>query len=305
MKNIVVSGADGFLGRHLISFLVNNDCFVFALVIQGSRNKKLLDKYQNVKVIECALNEVENISRAIQRDIDVFYHLAWNGVSPDTRESFDIQKVNSDLCLYAVRLARAVKAKRFIFPGSTMEYSFSNSIINEDSVPTPQNVYGVEKISCRYLCEVLCRKFGIQFNYVVLSSIYSEDRIDNNVIYYTISSLLKKKKPRLTNLTQLWDYVYIDDVVRGLYLVAIAGKAGAFYCIGHGDNCPLSDYIYKIRDLIDPSLPLGIGELEYTNSVVPMSCIDLSLLTRDTGFVPNISFEEGIRRVIDCLREKS
>ena len=114
--------------------------------------------------------------------------------------------------------------------------------------------------------------------------------------------MLKKEKPSLTKLEQLWDYVYIDDVVAALVAVGEHGKGGAVYAIGHGDNWELSNYIRIIHQKINPSLPLGIGDIPYPSGKLPCSCIDLTDIERDTGFKPQIDFEKGITMVINKIR---
>ena len=105
---------------------------------------------------------------------------------------------NVELSVNTVKLASAIKAQKFVFPGSTMEYVYYGKPLDQNAVPSPLNAYGVAKISARYACSVLCREMDLSFVYVVISSIYSEDRNDNNVIYYTISRLLRREKPSLT-----------------------------------------------------------------------------------------------------------
>lgn len=79
---------------------------------------------------------------------------------------------------------------------------------------------------------------------------------------------------------------------------------GVFYAVGHGDNWPLYKYIELIHNYIDRKLPMGIGELPYANNTLPSSCIDLSRIYRDTGFMPKVNFEEGIKKVIDTIRKE-
>ena len=108
----------------------------------------------------------------------------------------------------------------------------------------------------------------------------------------------------MTALEQRWDYIYIDDAAYAFYLIATRGVGGAFYSVGHGDNWPLYQYIYQIRDIIDPSLPLGIGEIPYKDSRLPNACVDMRSIKEDTGFVPQVSFREGIEKVIKCIKEQ-
>ena len=304
MKNVVITGGDGFIGTHLAKYLVSIGYVVYAIIIPNSPTKERLLGIKNVNIVEGELCNYERIASKLPVQPLAFFHFAWAGVTPDQRNDFVYQMQNTELSIHAVRLASMIKAKKFIFPGSTMEYVYYGKPLDKHAIPSPLNAYGVAKISARYACSILCKELSVNFIYVVISSIYSEDRDDNNVIYYTISKLLHAERPLLTKLEQLWDYIHIDDVVYGLDLIIQKGKPNAFYALGHGDNWPLSNYIYKIRDVIDHSLPLGVGDVPYSNSEIPCSCVNLKPLYEDTGFIPKISFEEGIKRVIDEVRKR-
>lgn len=303
MEAVVITGGDGFIGSHLVHFFVEKGLRVYALTIPESPMVGRIRDIQNVTVIQRNLNETDALLNELPKSPIAFIHLAWGGVSPENRNSVDIQIGNVSLCMEAAKLAAKLRARRFILPGSTMEYAYCGQEINEKACPSPQNAYGAAKISARYLCETLCEELKLSYIYVVITGIYAADRRDSNVIYYTISELLQGRKPSLTALEQRWDYVHIDDVTQAFYLIATQGRAGAFYGIGHGDNWPLANYITQIRDLIDPQLPLGIGEVPYKDTRLPSSCVDMTSLKADTGFVPQIPFEVGIKEVIKNVEE--
>lgn len=304
MKSAVITGGDGFMGTHLTKYLVENGYEVFAIVIPQSRTKDRLSGLSHVHVVEGEVNHFKDIVSVLPKRPEVFFHFAWAGVTPDQRSDFVYQMQNVELSTNAVRLAAEIKSKKFIFPGSTMEYVYYGKPLDKNAIPSPPNAYGVAKISARYACSILCKELEVPFIYTVISGIYSEDRNDNNVIYYTISKLLHGERASLTKLEQLWDYVHIDDVVYGLKLIAENGKADSFYALGHGDNWPLANYIYKIRDIIAPKAELGIGDVSYTSSEMPCSCVDLKTLHEDTGYVPKVSFDEGITRVIEEVKKR-
>lgn len=303
-KQIVITGADGFLGSHLVKHFAELGFFVTAIVIKNSPLRYRIEGLENVCIVEGNLDCWEDLISAMPDAPDAFFHLAWAGVAPDMRNSVEIQFSNIQMAMDAARLAASINAGRFILPGSTTEYADCGQPINERACPSSQNAYGAAKISTRYLCRALCDELQLPFVYVVITGIYSADRVDNNVIYYTVSSLLDGKRPSFTKLEQLWDYVYIDDVMKAMSLIAEKGKANAFYVIGHGDNWPLANYIYQIRDAIDPKLPLGVGEIPYKNNIMPSSCVDMTSLREDTGFEPSVPFSEGIKKVIQTMREK-
>lgn len=303
METVVITGGDGFIGSHLVRYFAEKNLRVYALTIPENPVVERIQNIRNVTVIQRNLNETDVLVKELPKSPLAFIHLAWSGVSPESRSSVDIQLGNVSLCLEAAKLAAKLKAQRFILPGSTMEYAYCGQEINEKACPSPQNAYGAAKISARYLCQALCEELKLPYIYAVITGIYAADRKDSNVIYYTILELLQGQKPSLTALEQRWDYVHIDDVTRAFYLIATQGKAGAFYGIGHGDNWPLANYITQIRDAIDPGLPLGIGEVPYKDSRLPSSCVDMTALKADTGFVPKIPFEKGIKEVIQNVKE--
>ena len=304
MQTVVMTGGDGFIGTHLAKHLVSQGYEVYALVIENSPTKNRIEGVKGIHVVEGDLLSYESLTDRLPEKPDAFIHFAWAGVSPGQRDDYVLQMQNINLSMASVRLAASLHAGKFVFPGSTMEYVYYGKPINSNAIPSPQNAYGVAKIACKYMCSLMCRELGVPFIYAVISGIYSENRKDDNVIYYTISKLLKGEHPSYTKLEQLWDYVHIDDVVYAFQLIIERGKADAFYTIGHGDNWPLSKYIYLIKDIIDPDAQLGIGEKPYPNGEMPSSCVDLHALHKDTGFQPQVSFEDGISRVIEAVQKE-
>ncbi|GFI01261.1 dTDP-6-deoxy-L-talose 4-dehydrogenase (NAD(+)) [Lachnospiraceae bacterium] len=301
MERVLVTGADGFIGKNLVYALLKEGIEVYAIVYPGNN---IYTECDNEKLyVKCLdLNQVMNHVREFPSDIDVMYHFAWMGVRPEYRNNLDVQMINVNMTLDCMKLAIAIGIKKIVFPGSTNEYLYYGKPLNKDAVPSPSNAYGAAKIALRYLCSDYATRNNIEFVYAIIAGIYAADRRDNNVIFYTIDKLLKKEKPLLTKLEQLWDYIYVDDVIAALTAIGKKGKGGAVYAIGHGDNWALSNYIKIIHKKIDSSLPLGIGEVPYVSEKLPSSCIDLTDIERDTGFKPQVDFEEGITKVIDKIR---
>lgn len=302
MDKVLVSGADGFIGRNLVNKLLNDGKEVYAIVYPGN-NIYSESTGEKLHVVCLDLKDALEHTDEFPDDIDVFYHFAWIGVKPELRNDLDAQMKNIDITMNCMKLAAAINVKKVIFPGSTNEYLYYGKPINKDVIPSPNNAYGAVKIALRFMCENFAASNNIDYVYTIVAGIYAADRRDDNVIFYTIDKLLRKEKPMLTKLEQLWDYVYIDDVVDALVAVGEKGRNGAIYAIGHGDNWALSNYIRIIHRKIDPSLPLGIGEIPYSRDVLPCSCIDLTDIEKDTGFKPKVDFEEGITRVINKIKK--
>ena len=72
---------------------------------------------------------------------------------------------------------------------------------------------------------------------------------------------------------------------------------------GSGKTKQLKEYIEAIRDTVNPELEIGIGDIPYAEKQVMYLCADISSLTDDTGFVPQYSFEDGIKETVDWCRK--
>lgn len=304
MNQVVITGADGFIGSNFIKKLIQDNVEVWAVLYPQSNTKDRIYALKNVHCVETDIAKLSENHSKFPNEVDAFYHFAWQGVNAQERDDLNVQLVNIDLCLKAIQFASDIHAKKFILPGSTSEYLYYGKPINENAVPSPQNAYGSVKVALRYLADQFARQCNIGFIYTVITGIYAADRRDNNVIFYVIDRLLRGMKPSVTKLEQLWDYINIQDVVEALELIGDKGQPGAFYAVGCGDNQPLRNYIEMIHQLIDPTLPIGIGDIPYNNDILPSSCIDLAKLHEDTGFVPKIKFESGIKDVIDAMKKE-
>jgi Nucleoside-diphosphate-sugar epimerases len=302
MQNIVVTGADGFLGTNFIKKCIVNGCEVWAIIQPDSMLKSRLKDLKNVHIVPINLENLHDNKNVFPKSVDAFYHFAWQGVHPEDRDNIELQLKNIDLSICTLKFASEIHSKKFIFPGSTLEYVYYGKPIGENATPTPNNAYAATKVATKYLLQNIASKLNIDFIYSVIASIYATDRQDNNVIFYTIDKLLNHQKPSLTKLEQYWDYVYIDDVTEALFLLGKFGKDGIQYTIGKGDNWQLKKYIEIICKIIDPTAKIGIGDIPYKDQRLPSSCVDLTALQRDTGFIPKMEFYDGIKMVIERLK---
>ncbi|MCR5235224.1 MAG: hypothetical protein K6E53_15165, partial [Lachnospiraceae bacterium] len=118
--------------------------------------------------------------------------------------------------------------------------------------------------------------------------------------------------PSLTKGEQEWDYLYSEDAADALYLLGEcnygseytdADKDGRIYCLGSGQSYPLKEYIKVMRDVIDKDLELGFGEVPYSDKQVMHLCADISELTKDTGFSPQMPFPKGIVLTVKYVKE--
>lgn len=302
MERVILTGGTGFIGSWLVEELLSHGVEVVVLVrsLERAKEKRLFENGR-VRLIEYYSQQYQDMLSQKEK-VDVFYHLAWEGVSTEMKNESELQLENIRFSMEMLELANTIKAGRFIATGTVAEYAFSENIMDINGRQTPNDMYGAAKTAVHYMLETQARLLKIPFNWAVVPSTFGEGRRDNNIITYTITSLLRREKPSFGYLLQMWDFLHVKEVVRALWLIGEKGVPDKTYGIGSGVFKPLKDYIIQIRDIIDPSLPLGIGDIPSLSDKAFSSCVSIYDITKDTGFVPEITFEEGIRRTIPYYR---
>ncbi len=296
MKKVIVTGASGFIGRWLVKELINNKIQVTAIVRNKSKLAKEMLDNTFVTIIEKDLLDVN--AEDLDGEYECFYNLAWGGVRPQDKNDSELQISNIKLAIHALEVASNINVKKFIGIGTVAEYVFCKDILDVNAKQTPNDMYGAAKTATHYFSEVRARQLNMNFIWAILPSTFGEYRKDNNIITYTIKTLLKKETPEFGNLNQMWDFLYVSDVARALRLIGEKGVPSKIYGIGSGIYSPLKEYIIEIRDLIDPELELGIGLKPELSAQTFSSCVNNLELCRDTGFRQIIGFEEGIKKTI-------
>jgi len=152
------------------------------------------------------------------------------------------------------------------------------------------------------LSRLLANQLDIKHCWGRILSVYGPGD-NNSMIMACINSIMNNEHFDTTKGDQLWDYLFSEDCAKAFLLIAEKGKNGAVYTVGSGNAIPLKNYVETIRDIINPNFKIGFGNIDYYPNQVMYLCADISDLTTDTGFKPNISFEEGIKRTINSINK--
>jgi len=297
---IAVTGSTGMIGSALVRRAADDGHEVIAIVRSGSERASNIQISDNVTVIECDISEYENIRG--KEKCDIFFHLAWNKTSGGGRDDARAQLGNIKYTLDAVSLAGSWGASAFVGAGSQAEYGPVHGRIDENTKEAPESGYGIAKYSAGKLSGLMCRQMGIRFCWGRIFSVYGERDADHTLIMSLINTLLDGKQPELTECGQIWDYLYSEDAARALILIGLHGIDGRTYRIASGDCRPLKEYVCGVRDAADPLGKLLFGAREYYPHQPMFLCTDINDLTKDTGFVPEYRFSEGIARTVSYVR---
>lgn len=303
----LVTGATGFIGSHLVHKLIGQDCEVAVLARPSSNFWRIADVVNRLKIITGDLAEVNRCSPAVQSfSPEVVFHLAWSGVQGAQRN--DLTQIECNL-LGSLSLLQAVTASGcacWVGLGSQAEYGHPNNILSEDSPVQPETLYGAAKLSVGLLAQAMSSNLSsIRIAWLRLFASFGPMDEPTYLIPYVIRTLLKGDKPALTQGDQFWDYLYVQDVVDAISVVATNEKARGIYNLGSGQPRTIKTIVERVRDLIDPELPLGMGDKLYGPNPIMHLQADTRRLEAATGWKPQVSIEDGLRKTIEWYRRNT
>ena len=301
IQSAVVTGPTGAVGTALCKLLAEEQIKVYAVVHPESKRAEHLKTIDGVRIIPCDAAELSQLSDI---EADAFFHLAWAKTTGQGRNDMPAQIDNIRYTIDAVHAASRLGCKVFVGAGSQAEYGRVDHALTPDTPCFPENGYGMAKLCAGQMSRIECEKLGIDHIWPRILSVYGPYDGENAMIPQVIRKLLSGEKPALTAGEQIWDYLYAGDAAEALYRLALMGKAGRIYPLGSGHAQPLRAYIEALRDAVDPSLPLGFGEVSYGEKQVMHLEADIDALQRDTGFEPETDFAVGIRNTIDWVSEQ-
>jgi len=303
VDKILITGASGFIGRALTEVLLDQGKNVTAVVLPSEKSK--LKPHSSLTVIQGDFNDMAGIKAQLESlRFDVMYHLVWVGVSTTYKNDQAIQIKNLSFALSAMELAKMTRCKKVISTGSVSEYAYVDGAVSGKQIACPSDIYSATKVAVHTYCDLIARQNGMDFHWVLISSVYGPGRDDDNLITYSIKTLLAGRRPSYTKLEQRWDYIYIDDLISALVLIGEKGKGSKVYAVGSGTALPLHEYVEILKSKVNPTAKLGIGEVPYKTSRIDNSIVDISELQMDTGFAAKVSFEDGITKTIAYFKDK-
>lgn len=300
MKNVIITGANGFLGSNLVKNLASNRIHVYAFV-RNKQSVKLKDN-ENITIIECPMNEYEHFDcNIIKEPIDALYHFAWDGTAGSKRADYNIQLKNVKYTCDAVKLAKELNVKKFIFVGSIIEFEYLKCVQSGKNDNRINNMYGIAKLMSREMARILAENVNIEFVQTTISNIYGPGETSPRLLNSTLRKMLNGEKTSFTSCEQLYDFIYIDDAMKAYYLVGESGVKDKNYYIGNKNPRKLKEFIYEMRECIDSSLPLGFGEIPFCGVSLEYTEFNTGLLYDELKLETSFDFKKGLLKTIEWL----
>lgn len=298
MANVIVAGANGFIGKNLVSNLLSRGYTVTAL---GNRfDEELLNTATCVTVTD---KSIEQIGEELKdKEYACFYDLAWAGTSGPKRADYNIQLDNVRLTCDYVKLAASIGCPRVIYASSINEMETYEYLQSNDIEPSGGYIYGTGKLAGHLMGETVAKMAGIDFIPVIITNIYGIGEKSARLIYTSIKKLLAGEHCSFTEGYQTYDFIYISDAINSMIEVAEKGKGFTRYYIGSGEPKPLREFLLKMRDIVAPDAELGLGDIPFKGVSVDYHQFEMKQVEKDTGYTNKVSFEDGISMTAEYIR---
>ena len=306
-KNVLVTGADGFIGSHLVEFLVSKGIKVRALSQYNSFNN-----WGWLEDIEC-FNEIEVVSgdvrdpfycKEIMRDVDCVFHLAALIAIPYSYSApQSYVETNITGTLNICQAATELGGIRLIHTSTSEVYGTAHYVpIDEKHPLQPQSPYSASKIGADAMAMSYFNAFELPLTIARPFNTYGPRQSARAVIPTIISQIANgAKEIKLGDVSPTRDFNYVTDTCRGFIQLANCSDAiGKTVNIGSNYEISVGDTLNLIKDLMksDVTFITEDQRLRPEKSEVFRLWCDNSLINQLTGFKPELSIEDGLRETI-------
>ena len=301
MENVIITGADGFVGSYTVNYFLEQGCRVLALDMGEKPNR--LGEHPRLTYAQCDISDAAALEAAAQSgNYDTFIHFAWAGSAGPARVDYNLQMKNALTTVECLKTAKKLGCKRFVCAGSIMEKEVEAAVHDQGSRPGMGYIYGMGKHIAHCLSKSVAADIGIELVWPMITNAYGAGELSPRFVNTTIRKIIQGEPLQFTSGTQSYDFVYVTDVARAFYLIAKNGRPFCEYMIGSSTARPLKEFIIEMVRSLAPDRQPIFGDIPFTGTNMPLSTFDCTDTERDCGFRAEVSFAEGTRMTMDWLK---
>ncbi len=301
MKKAIVTGGAGFIGSHMVEYLLENGFAVIAIDDMSN------GQYDNVKIFEDNPNyEFHKIDLSQEFDESsfngatyVFHMAALADIVPSIRQPLKYHNANVNSTIRTLEASRQHKIKKFVFSGSSTSYGIPDKYPTlEDAEMRPKHPYAFTK----HIAEEYALFWGKIYKLPVISLRYFNvfgTRARSNDTYGAVFKVFLSQKIHNKPLTivgdgnQTRDFTYVTDIARANLMAAESDINGEVINIGTGKPQSIN-YLAKLIGGPTINIPKRPGEPDSTHA-------DITKAKKLLKWEPQVSFEEGVKIMLDNI----
>jgi nucleoside-diphosphate-sugar epimerase len=310
-RRALVTGATGFIGRHVVDHLLELGTQVAVLVRPSGR---LSEAWRDrIVSIECADWSETGLRRALApHAFNAVFHLAAYGVPPTDRDVDQILRINVALAPVLVRLCQE-RGARMVMTGTYSEYRRppDETPLTEGAPLQSAKLYGSSKAAGGLLAGALAAELGVALRLLRLFKVYGAGEATHRLLPSLVANLPQGRRVPLSAGTQVLDFVYVKDVVDAC-LRADADMASASQpstatwnvCTGVGHS--VRTFASKVAQVLGvPAELLGFGDIPMRPDDEPWLVGSGERMRAEIGWRPAYDLDAGVRDAVASLTAAS
>ena len=312
-KPVLVTGASGFIGSHLVEALVGRGAQVRAMAHYNSRNDAGLLHYVSeaaragTDIFYGDLKDPWSVRQAMEGAQVVFHLGALIGIPYSYVNPYDVVQTNVLGTYHVLAAARDLGVERVVHTSTSEVYGSARFVPMDESHPLQgQSPYSASKIGADKLAESFHLSFGLPVSTVRPFNTYGPRQSARAVIPTIISQALTQDFVKLGALYPRRDFTYATDTAAGFIAAAESDATiGEVVNLGTGDDISIGDLADLVIELIGREIEIRSDE----GRVRPEGSEVVRLLSNNAkakevmGWQPTVSFAEGLRETIDWVDE--
>lgn len=312
-ERVLVTGAGGFIGSHLVERLINLGTSVKAFVRYNSRNNQgclellPLGVKEKIDVIYGDLRDPESV-RNLMEDVDMVFHLGalisipYSYVCP--REVIETNIMGT---LNVLKASKDKSIKKVIHTSTSEVYGTAQFVpINETHSFQAQSPYSASKIGADMIADSFYKSFDLPVSIIRPFNTYGPRQSSRAVIPTIVTQALTQKKIFLGSMHPTRDFTFVEDTVDGFIKIAEANESiGQVINIGSDFEISIADLSDKIIAMVgrDVEVVFDATRIRPPESEVERLLADNTKARKLLGWEPRVPFDVGLKRTIDWISE--
>jgi len=312
MKNIIVTGAGGFIGSHLVELLVNEGFNVKAFIHYNSKNSWGWLEESNIKneieVVSGDIRDYDSVFEAILGTDAVFHLAALIGIPYSYVSPLAYIRTNIEGTYNILQAAKKLDLSNILITSTSETYGTAQYVpIDENHPLVGQSPYSATKIAADQIALSYYRSFNLPVKIVRPFNTYGPRQSARAFIPTVISQILSGySEIQLGTLTPTRDLTFVKDTVKGFLEIAKSTETlGSVTNIGMGDEISMGNLVKMIVDIIGANVDIVSDESRIRpgkSEVERLFCNNKNILER-TSWAPKYNLKKGLIETIIWMKE--
>lgn len=308
MSIFLVTGGGGFIGSNITRELLARGEQVRVLDnFATGRRENLIDVQQQIELHEADIRDLEALRPAFEGADYVLHQAALPSVPRSVNDPVSSTQVNVIGTLNVLLAARDAGCRRVVLASSSSVYGANPALPkHEDMRPLPISPYAASKLTTEAYAAACTHVYGLETVCLRYFNVFGPRQDPTSqyaaVIPLFVTAMLQGKQPTIFgDGEQSRDFTYVGNVIQANLKAATAPGAAGIACnVACGDRVSLNQLVAYLNEIIGSDItPLYQADRP---GDVKHSLADISLAREKLGYEPEISFRQGLERVVEWYR---